>query len=541
MNIKSIILLTALTIISIHAMFAQSRQIPDPVIPFNTSRTEIFGDDIFINDQPGQNQRNLAVCSAFNGWLYASFGYFKQNKQWIDFYRSTDNGKTWNIFLTSQYLPTIIKIELVTSGNTLENLKLFTGIVYKDTVSGHCYVDLMVHNGVTGEGIASFWVDSYQIHDLALSSDYLFPAASSSPNSIAFLYTKTEYDLDYLVFCSSSDGGLSIDNTYTVATSQKYLGKVDLSYGYSLSYNSGRYFAVWEEKEGPDSELGHIYTSHSDPNFNSPFTIPVCIDSLDASAINQCRNPVVACQYSDADNDSANITQVVLFEKFNSSYQKYGVSGGYNLRAASNKHFKMLNVSASGNNELQPDIAFNPYDSTFMATYFNSTTLKLPFVTKNFNMVNPGSWTIVSPGYNDNPNLAVPNPRVALNFEKRVGATVWSAERPGGNGASMFDAVYIYYTGTPGNDQTDSYGLFRVYPNPCSNQVTITFELKKTGKVTIELFNLIGQPIEIITDQTYPAGRYELKRDVTNLPAGNYLCTFKTDDFSSCGRILVIR
>jgi len=56
--------------------------------------------------------------------------------------------------------------------------------------------------------------------------------------------------------------------------------------------------------------------AHSEPDFNSPFTTPVCLDSLDSTGINKNRNPKITCQFSIADNDSSNLTEIILAEKW---------------------------------------------------------------------------------------------------------------------------------------------------------------------------------------------------------------------------------
>jgi hypothetical protein len=91
-----------------------------------------------------------------------------------------------------------------------------------------------------------------------------------------------------ITFYSSSNGVMSFDNTKVVATtSNSYFHKVALNYGRSPSWSTGRYFAVWEAQAGQTSTIGHIYTAHSEPDFNSAFTKPVCIDSVDPSTINK--------------------------------------------------------------------------------------------------------------------------------------------------------------------------------------------------------------------------------------------------------------
>jgi hypothetical protein len=46
---------------------------------------------------------------------------------------------------------------------------------------------------------------------------------------------------------------------------------------------------------------------------------------------------------------------------------------------------------------------------------------------------------------------------------------------------------------------------------------------------------------QVITDKTYNAGNYYEKVDVSGLAAGSYYFTFNAGDFTSSGKIVVIR
>jgi hypothetical protein len=49
---------------------AQTGLFGGSVVPFKP-QSPLFGKDIVIHDSSSQNQRQVVLCSAFNGWLYA--------------------------------------------------------------------------------------------------------------------------------------------------------------------------------------------------------------------------------------------------------------------------------------------------------------------------------------------------------------------------------------------------------------------------------------------------------------------------------------
>jgi hypothetical protein len=507
-------------------------------------QSPLFGKDIVIHDQPDRNQRNLAVCSAFNGWLYAAYSYSQPDQGYISILRSIDNGISWNVIggggATIFGNKIITNLGIIACGNSLSNIKLFMGWVFNDTVLNFwgAYVARYNPEPFTVEG--EILNETGGIKDLVLSSDYNYPALNSNPYSIAVLYSKSGVK-DSIIFRSSSNGGLSLDNRLTLATTWNYFHKVSLNYGRSPSWSSGRYFAAWEEQTDQYSTLGHIYTAHSDPYFNSPFTNPVCLDSLDPSAINKVRHPSIACQFSNTDNNSGNLTEMFIFEKFLSISNTYDLEGFYNVQATNSNNFNDFSVSSLSYNKLQPDVNFNPYNSTFMLTYFDSTEKKLPFLTNDVNLANPNSWNIISQAYNDNSNVIAPYPKVKLNIGQQDGMNVWISEETGGNGIAMFDAPYSNYTGISGNSTSTLARLYGAYPNPCSNNIKIAFELKKTGKVTIHVFSIFGQLLGTVTDQAYSEGKHVVQYDVSDFPAGTYFYNFRAGDFTASGKFAVIR
>lgn len=74
---------------------AQTHKNGEPLLPLNPGRSVIFGKDIVIHDQADRDQQSIAVCSAFNGWLYAAYSYDSIGVLWLSVWRSTDNGMHW--------------------------------------------------------------------------------------------------------------------------------------------------------------------------------------------------------------------------------------------------------------------------------------------------------------------------------------------------------------------------------------------------------------------------------------------------------------
>ncbi|MCX6248507.1 MAG: T9SS type A sorting domain-containing protein [Bacteroidetes bacterium] len=543
-----------LCLLSAFFLFAQSAYSQQLVMPLSPNASPLFGKDIVIHDKSYQNQRCEAICSAFNGWLYAIFSHSNQDStSSFSILKSTDNGINWSVLTDYwdmfSYHP--ISFNIVVCGTDSLNLKVFISYVMKWNNSKRTDFGVYGYDGLTGNwlgyNLAGGGQEYTQYSNCSIASDYKLPANISSPYSIGVLYTRSSilnYYPDSLIYLSSSDGGATINYRKVVAVAKDLsykFGKVALSYGYSPSWNSGRYFAAWEEKDSVNASVGHIFTSHTDPSINSPYTNPVCLDSIDATAIKLCRNPRISCQVCNTDNDSSNLTQVVLFEKYLPGSGSYDLAGCYNLRAASSNNFRKLNVSVTTDNEIQPYIEFNSFDNNFYVTYYDSTLQKLPMVKNQLNLTDPDSWNVISNGYNDSGNLSAPNPMIAVNPNEQNCASLWIADRENGNGVAMFDAQYSTYTDVPKISQNDIVTLFCVTPNPCSYNTSVQFELNRRENVSIEIYNKLGQSLKTIPSSTYEPGKHNMKVDISDIPPGSYYFSFRTSCSSNGGKIIVLR
>ena len=297
-----------------------------------------------INNEPQINQRQVAVCSAFNGWLYAVYSLTDSinNSAAFKVMRSTDNGITWAHIISgvfSEVFKSFTSIDIEVTGDSVSNLKVFIALVASSGTNplisrGEAHV--YKFNGVTGD-FEDVLLTDYSSTCIAIASDYNYPAGNSNTHSIAVILSKFYSTVvrDSIIIFTCSNGGISFDNRRVIASATNFniFHKVDITYGRSSSMNNGRCYVVWEEQANLSSSTGHIYTAHSEPNFNSPFTIPIKLDSIDGSALNNSRNPVISCQYNTTDNDSSNVTEMVLFDKYLPAENRYDIAGFYNLKS----------------------------------------------------------------------------------------------------------------------------------------------------------------------------------------------------------------
>ncbi|MBL7139107.1 MAG: exo-alpha-sialidase, partial [Bacteroidales bacterium] len=84
---------------------AQSEATNPYMIPTKTPNSILFGTDVVIDDQPGQNQQAVCLSVAFNGWLYAGYTVEEGSSHKWMIMRSTDNGETWSVLREQPLAP----------------------------------------------------------------------------------------------------------------------------------------------------------------------------------------------------------------------------------------------------------------------------------------------------------------------------------------------------------------------------------------------------------------------------------------------------
>jgi hypothetical protein len=534
--------LSVILLLSVMVLKAENGKESKSPVPYKSPNSVLYGKDIVINNDPSQDQRNVHVSVAFNGWLFAVYTHNTSSTAGLTILKSVDNGITWTVIDDNSNTGTYTAAGIVVAGNTLTDLKLFVAGIY-EAASNDYRVWCDRYDAQTGAFENEFFSEqsSRTFYDVAIASDYRYPASGISPYSLGIIYSKAGTSSDSVILLTSSDGGYTMGSREIVSATDNYFRKVAISYGICNSYSNGRYFAAWEEMDYNYSTMGHIWTAYTDPWIYSPIANKIKLDSLNTTYIDVCSNPTIATQFNNVDNSSGNLSEIVLFDG-NWNPGNNDVLGSANVQAVGTGNYYWQNfvIADSGDDEMQSDANFDPTDNNFLVTYFDSTSQKLPYLVNYMDLADPGTWTIISNGYNDSSNLSNPYPKVQIDPIYTKVANVWSAEGTGG-GVAMFDAEYSNYNGISVNHKSDDAILEGAYPNPASTRATIVFILNKQSEVAITLYSIVGQEIKLITDQSFSQGRNSVNVDVSAMPEGTYIYSFKADDFSASGRITVVR
>jgi len=83
--------------------------------------------------------------------------------------------------------------------------------------------------------------------------------------------------------------------------------------------------------------------------------------------------------------------------------------------------------------------------------------------------------------------------------------------------------------------------LYQNYPNPFNPTTKIEFDLPKQSKVTLKIFNLLGQEIADLMNKNLAAGKYSVDFNASNLPSGIYFYKLTTEQNIYTRKMLLIR
>lgn len=76
------------------------------------------------------------------------------------------------------------------------------------------------------------------------------------------------------------------------------------------------------------------------------------------------------------------------------------------------------------------------------------------------------------------------------------------------------------------------------YPNPFTHRTTISFSTDKTGKVKVNILDMMGRTVSTILDKTLTPGQHSVDFDRNSLPAGVYIYQVETTEVSQMNRML---
>jgi hypothetical protein len=93
----------------------------------------------------------------------------------------------------------------------------------------------------------------------------------------------------------------------------------------------------------------------------------------------------------------------------------------------------------------------------------------------------------------------------------------------------------------PSPEVPSTFGLDQNYPNPFNPTTIIGYELPISGRVTIVVYDVLGQEVERLVDEVQPAGRHTVPWNGSKYASGVYLVRMNAATFGSTKRMILLK
>lgn len=88
-------------------------------------------------------------------------------------------------------------------------------------------------------------------------------------------------------------------------------------------------------------------------------------------------------------------------------------------------------------------------------------------------------------------------------------------------------------------DLPNTFQLYQNYPNPFNPSTIIRYSLPQAGQVTFEIYNLLGQKIEILVNEYQTSGKHQLQWKPEGLSSGIYIVQLRAGSQSKSMKLVL--
>lgn len=87
----------------------------------------------------------------------------------------------------------------------------------------------------------------------------------------------------------------------------------------------------------------------------------------------------------------------------------------------------------------------------------------------------------------------------------------------------------------------ENFYISNSYPNPFNPSTAIEYQVPKTSKVKISVFNLVGEEITVLVNEEKSQGKYKVEFNGANLSSGVYFYKMQAENFTSTKKFVLLK
>ncbi|MEK7250342.1 MAG: T9SS type A sorting domain-containing protein, partial [Bacteroidota bacterium] len=86
-----------------------------------------------------------------------------------------------------------------------------------------------------------------------------------------------------------------------------------------------------------------------------------------------------------------------------------------------------------------------------------------------------------------------------------------------------------------------AFVLYQNYPNPFNPSTRITYSISENVRVTLRVFNILGQQVAELANQEQARGNYVVPFEANNLASGVYFYRLEVGKFSKTKKMILMK
>jgi len=87
----------------------------------------------------------------------------------------------------------------------------------------------------------------------------------------------------------------------------------------------------------------------------------------------------------------------------------------------------------------------------------------------------------------------------------------------------------------------NEFKLEQNYPNPFNPSTTISYSVPQKGHVTLDIYDVLGQKVELLVNEEQKTGKYEIRLDAGGLTSGIYFYRLQSGSFVESKKMILLK
>ncbi|MBO6523954.1 MAG: T9SS type A sorting domain-containing protein [Balneolaceae bacterium] len=103
------------------------------------------------------------------------------------------------------------------------------------------------------------------------------------------------------------------------------------------------------------------------------------------------------------------------------------------------------------------------------------------------------------------------------------------------------EGISVSNEGNYQEDQPTSFKLYQNYPNPFNPATNITFDIARSGQITLEVYDIVGRKVAELVNEVKPAGTHTITFDASSLSSGMYLVRLRAGQIIQTQKMTLLK